>query len=519
MRRGIDIGSVVAAVALACGLAGVASGSTTGRLVVHNGGTVLPIGSCASPGAEDAGLTAGWIFRTEGSALSQLVDSDDSPWIDPTPAGVGALEQSIPGAGGNSKAYWLNPALRAVPLGNFIGTLNLISYAHLEHFAENPANAPGFYLFVDRNPASPPTFDDILVYVPAAQSTPCLGPVDDWTTCNVRGGSFLSLALGTSSSLDGYVSANPSTTTASGPTDPVLGVVSSQIDLPDSDLDLQADVDLVTIGTPFPGGVFPAGLNKIEVDFEKDCSAYGGDSDGDCLCDNTAPSGDFTLLNGDSCIGDPNPSPSNLDGDAFCDLLDNCPTVANDDQSDEDGDGVGTACDNCFDLGNADQADGDGNNIGDACQMPGLSLRILGTVDRSVAGKDTWRASGELDATATPNFLADVDGGGLTVALRNSADEIIQRTTFTGAECSRVSPSSGSLKCVKPGAKVNLNKRSSTEFFKISIRVSRVTFTSAPDGPASAIVDSPTGRHRFDYIDNCAIRGKGTQIQVCKEIP
>jgi hypothetical protein len=48
------------------------------------------------------------------------------------------------------------------------------------------------------------------------------------------------------------------------------------------------------------------------------------------------------------CLNDP---AANQDGDAWCDLFDNCPTVPNDDQADSNGSGVGDACEAQGDLG------------------------------------------------------------------------------------------------------------------------------------------------------------------------
>ena len=76
---------------------------------------------------------------------------------------------------------------------------------------------------------------------------------------------------------------------------------------------------------------FPA--DELRFDFEADCSAHGGDADGDCLCDAGFPN----VINADRCPSDPLNSDS--DGDGVCDDLDNCFGVANPDQADSDGDG------------------------------------------------------------------------------------------------------------------------------------------------------------------------------------
>jgi hypothetical protein len=55
------------------------------------------------------------------------------------------------------------------------------------------------------------------------------------------------------------------------------------------------------------------------------------------------------------------------DGDAICDLSDNCLSISNPTQEDVDGDGVGDACDNCPIIANADQLDSNDDGIGDAC--------------------------------------------------------------------------------------------------------------------------------------------------------
>lgn len=77
----------------------------------------------------------------------------------------------------------------------------------------------------------------------------------------------------------------------------------------------------------------------------------------------------------DSCIGTPNPSQVDTDGDGsgdacdmdddndgIGDILDNCPLATNPDQADSDGDGTGDACD--FDNDNDGVIDGDDHCLG-----------------------------------------------------------------------------------------------------------------------------------------------------------
>ena len=518
MRKRLPVWSAVALAALAtiAGVAGAAQTTTPsiGRIVVQNGPSTLPgVSTCADDTAQAGGLTSGWIFIEDSSATQALIDTDDAPWIAPVPAGQGGLEQI--GAGGpnaRAKAYWIEPTLQGLPLASFVNSLNAITYEHLEHSVANASDAPTFVLFVDRVPGVDPTFDDVLVYVPANQPTPCLGPLDDWTSCNVLGSTVIPLSNSVPTPLSTYISSHPGVTLAEGTGDAVLGIVTAGT--------LDATSDLVALVAK---AATESGLDQIQVDFEKDCSAYGGDSDGDCLCDSTgggSGAGAFQLLNGDTCVGDP--APTDVDGDGVCGYLDNCPTTSNADQSDVDGDGIGDACDNCYDLANPDQADTDGNGIGDACEVPSLSLRVAKLTDRLKVGGDTWVASGELDATATPDFLDSIDSGGMNVQLRNATGHsLIHVETFTGAECVRTTKTLGSIRCKNAnGSRISLAKRSATEFFKFSIRVAKAEVASQLVGtdPLQVLVVNPVGRTRGDDSNTCTQRGKGTIVTVCKKL-
>ncbi len=518
MRKRLPVWSAVAVAALAtiAGVAGAAPSTspTIGRIVVQDGPSTLPgVATCADDDAQAAGLTSGWIFIEDSSATQALIDTDDAPWIAPVPAGKGALEQvAAGGPNARAKAYWIEPSLQGIPLGSFVNSLNELTYQHLEHTAASPSDAPTFVLFVDRVPGVDPSFDDVLVYVPANQPAPCLAAVDDWKSCNVLGSTVIPLSNSVPTTLSAYISAHPGVTLAEGAGDPVMGIVSAGT--------LDATADLVAL---LSKTLSESGLDQLQVDFEKDCSFYGGDSDGDCLCDSTgggSGSSAFVLLNGDTCVGDP--APTDVDGDGICGYLDNCATVYNPDQGDADGDGVGDACDNCYDFANTDQADANGNGIGDACEVPSLSLRVAKLTDRSRTNGDAWVASGELDATASPEFLDAIDSGGLNVQLRNAtAHSLIDVETFTGEECVRVTKTLGSIRCKNAnGSRVSLAKRSATQFFKFSIRVGKAQVASQLVGtdPFQVLVVSPVGRTRGDDSNTCTQRGQGTTVTVCKKL-
>ncbi|MEY4949968.1 MAG: hypothetical protein RL698_2179 [Pseudomonadota bacterium] len=533
MRGRLHVWSVIAGLTLASSAGAAhavpASTPTIGRYVVQNGPSTLPgVTSCASAAAQSQGLTAGWIFLEDPDATQSLVDTDDAPWIAPLPAGNGALEQVIPGTGGAAKAYWVLSALHGAALGGsnggLLGALSNLGYSHNEHVAENPANAPAFYIFVDRIPGSGPTFDDVLVWVPASQSAPCIASPDDWKACNALSGTVIPLSNSIPTTLAAYVAANPGVTISSGSGDPVFGVVSSQIDAPDATLDLDAASDLVTMiatSSIFTDSSAGGSFSQLQTDFEKDCSAYGGDADGDCRCDSTSGgsgAGAFVLINGDSCPGDP--APTDVDGDGVCGYLDNCPTVANADQGDMDGDGIGDACDNCVDFANTDQADTTGNGVGDACEVPSLSVRQIKLTDRTKADGDAWTASGELDSTSTPNFLDSIDTGGLLVALRNVNFDNISIESFSAAECTPFTKTAGSIRCKNAnGSRVTLSKRSATQFFKVSIRVAKADVSSPTTTPMSIIVVNPAGRTREDGTTDCKTTGSNTVVSVCKNLP
>src|SRR5262249_35211288 len=113
---------------------------------------------------------------------------------------------------------------------------------------------------------------------------------------------------------------------------PTAGVVTTGT----AGLSAYADkVDIAFLLSPLPP------FTELIWDFEKDCSAYGGDADNDCFCDTANP----LVLNRDQCPGFPDGG--DTDGDGIHDCADNCPTVPNPTQANADGDAFGDACDPC----------------------------------------------------------------------------------------------------------------------------------------------------------------------------
>jgi hypothetical protein len=124
--------------------------------------------------------------------------------------------------------------------------------------------------------------------------------------------------------------------------------------------------------------------------------ATGNDVDGDAICGNvdncptvsnpTQSNADGDAL-GDACDACPQDPANDADGDGVCGNVDNCPTVSNPTQSNADGDALGDACDacpqdpandadgdgvcgdvdNCPAIANANQANADHDLLGDAC--------------------------------------------------------------------------------------------------------------------------------------------------------
>ncbi len=185
-------------------------------------------------------------------------------------------------------------------------------------------------------------------------------------------------------------------------TNPVSGVTGMEsvdvvVNPPDSDDDGVAD-DLdncPAIFNPIVGGVQPNNdgdtfgdaCDNCPTETNQDQADLDGDGTGD-VCDpdvdgdginedgdGSGTEGDNPCVGGntincdDNCVGVPNPTQADADGDGVADGCDNCPNSANSNQLNSDGDALGDACDNCKFISNQGQGDTDSDGLGDVCDQ------------------------------------------------------------------------------------------------------------------------------------------------------
>jgi hypothetical protein len=188
---------------------------------------------------------------------------------------------------------------------------------------------------------------------------------------------------------------------------------------------------------------------------------------------------------------------------------------------DTDADTVCDADDNCPGDPNTLQGDFDNDSVGDVCDdddVAGFSLRRL-KMQASEPGLGRYSAKGEIDATPTPNLLADVDLNGITVIVENQLG-LVASFTFTGADCLSLN---NKLKCRNgaTGSKFNLAKRSAPLFFRVTATVKKQTFTQplAVDEAYVVRLQTPVDLlDRRDEMMGCADVSGGRTLR-CKDIP
>lgn len=539
--------SILLAAALLAAVGATPATAQTRRVVVQNGPTVFPgVGTCASTAAAMLGLTGGWGRGDAGTGSTTFVDAGTAPYITPPPMGAGALREAIPGpagAGDIARIALVNPGAAGQLISSFTGILSAVKYSHNVGAAVALGPAPGFWLFVDLSlggvvggPGS--GIDEILFYNPGAQGVPCLAAHGSWIECSVLGGTFTKATGGPATSLGAYLTANPTAKFPPVPS-PAFAIVSGGA--PAFSL-FDAAADLVILDAVAPVLIANPPTSEIEFDFEKDCSAYGGDGDFDCQCDQAPPG--VSVLNIDQCPGDPSPTPADTDADGTCDAADNCPAIANAGQEDADGDGTGDVCDsctdtdgdglgdpgfgpnvcandNCPDVANVGQEDTDGDGAGDACDLAGLSLRRAVVVNNNKPNTDIWSAQGQLDASLTPTFVAGIDGGGVTVTVETADGTLVDSVAFSGAECSE---KKGSIKCTGASKQgfVRFARGFAPLFFKVvlSLRNQSLSLPVLADAPLRVTIVGPGGEERADSVNTCtATPASGPRRMVCKQVP
>jgi len=547
------------------------------RIVVVQDGpnTVLTPGeTCAGNEAVSLGLTSGWARAQSGTGTAAFADNVAAPFLGTPPLGIGGGRLSITSlaADPSDSAMFTfgNPLAAGLPFNAFASLLVKISYQHNIGAASGGAAGPAPAAVVFLDLCGPhtvgPGADDILIYQPAAQTVPCLaGATGTFQECtivtNLGSGELISAAgiLPPGFLLSDYLTATAGVCDGAGPKlpeapNPLLALIAGG-DASWSEFDGAIDDTRLKIAVPLLSPVASAPADELRFDFEADCSAYGGDADGDCLCDTGFP----TVVNADRCPSDATNSDS--DGDSVCDALDNCFGVANPDQLDSDGEGIGNACDNCpttfsFDqtdtdndgqgdvcdacpvdtpnnpdgdgvctsvdncpvAANANQQDADGDSLGDVCDADdgaGLSLRKV-ELKTTFPAKDRWGMTGELDVSTTPTFLADVDASGVTASVARDDGTTVETETWTGAECVRVTGGQ-SIRCINAGkAKIVFNKTSTPNLFKLVATVSKQTFAvtlpTIAQTPLHVTLTTPVSVDRLATVVNCAPRSNFRKV-------
>jgi hypothetical protein len=149
-----------------------------------------------------------------------------------------------------------------------------------------------------------------------------------------------------------------------------------------------------------------------------------------------------------------------------------------------------------------------------------MSLRKAQVVKSPSAGRDSWSAQAEIDVSLSPNFVNDVDAGGLTVAIYDADQGLVDSESFTAAECTLTS-AGRSVRCKNASrATVRFARRPAPGFFRMNISVSRQSLilpVAPTDTPLGVVLTSPVGQSRADSVNSCAT--KSNRRTLCKDTP
>jgi len=525
--------SVIAAAAVSLAWAGPAL-ALQATIVVKG-----PKATCGTSNPYNIAANGGWAFSPSVGASYDFLIPPLAP-----PAGTGALMEDVAAAGPVMAAVQINPNFAGQPLAGLGLLFNTapgsgVTYANLDA-GTFTGTLPAFVTFVDLDGNG--TTDDQILFFPAANGCAGFGA---WTSCATLPSNFPTGGV--------YFNANPvaAPNGAGMPFwfDQYIGFNGGSLPaVPNPAVGILLGVGPV-FGATVPGTIYADNLilngaaplsgpfDDIQFDFEADCASYGGDADLDCYCDTVSP----LVLIKDQCPGvddnfdePPADGSADSDGDGLRECADGCNSDPNkfapgqcgcgNPDTDTDGDTVADCIDNCPADDNTNQQDLDNDGLGDACDdtdTAGLGLRRITTAKAPAAGNDRWSAQAEVDTSANPTFLDDAVAQGITAAVRDDNNVLIDSETWLAGECVRAGGGGNSLRCRNAvGSVARFSKRPSFGFFRLVLSVRKQSFIgpTLADTPLHLRLTSPNSIDQNDQVDTCK-QNANARLTTCTEAP
>jgi hypothetical protein len=158
--------------------------------------------------------------------------------------------------------------------------------------------------------------------------------------------------------------------------------------------------------------------------------------------------------------------------------------------------------------------------INEGKEISGLSLRrVRMRAGRRDPSRGRYRVDGEIDVTATPEFLSNVLDTGVVIEVEDSTGHIVE-TTFEPADCLE---ERGGVRCINRLTRSMIRFRPpfAPKFHNVTMLARRQTFVqpSANDTPIMVHVNSGVDVvERMDTIDSC-ISVYGGRVLRCAEVP